>query len=563
MRTPLIVDGRNLLDPESRARRRLRLRGDRPRVARRSGASPRPRHPSPSSAPSWKPSSSPAGRPSGSARRRQGGRSRSFHVAGRPLAAYQVARARRGGRRARDRQLRGGAGGALRGRARPDSARRSSPVGEPEPLGRGGGLRLAAAGARGSGDVLRAERRRAPRRRLRRAARAPPRVGRRRDDRRRAAPRRRSASSSWATATSSPASGGAASCPHWVSCGVYVLGRGGARATPRARRPRADDVPRARREGPPAAFRHEGLWLTVNTPKDLRRAEEHRGVGRLDSDRPPGVGPPRCAASRRTSSTSTASPWTSSASRSRGATRSSSPRPTSYCGKILFIRAGEQLSLQFHQAKDETIYVHSGRIELEIGEPGKPVDTEVVAPGRAFRLEPGTVHRCARWRTRSLLEVSTPELDDVVRLEDRYGRAGDCQRASARLTRAHGDHGAPPSTSRISRSPRRASTRIEWADRQMPVLAAIRERFEKRAPARRLPDLRLPPRDDRDGEPRAHAQGGRRRPRPLRLEPALDAGRRRRGARRRVRRAGLRDPRRGRRHLLLAHHGRGRPPARR
>jgi mannose-6-phosphate isomerase len=94
-----------------------------------------------------------------------------------------------------------------------------------------------------------------------------------------------------------------------------------------------------------------------------------------------------------------------------------------YLGKILFIRAGEQLSLQFHKEKDETIYVQSGRVEFEIGEPGKPVDNEVVAPGRAFRLEPGTVHRMRALEDAILLEVSTPEAEDVVRLEDRYGRA--------------------------------------------------------------------------------------------------------------------------------------------
>jgi mannose-6-phosphate isomerase len=95
-----------------------------------------------------------------------------------------------------------------------------------------------------------------------------------------------------------------------------------------------------------------------------------------------------------------------------------------YCGKILFIRMGEELSLQFHKEKDETIYVYSGRVEFEIGEPGKAVDSEVIAPGRAFHLGPGTVHRMRALEDTVLLEVSTPELDDVVRLEDRYGRAG-------------------------------------------------------------------------------------------------------------------------------------------
>ena len=95
-----------------------------------------------------------------------------------------------------------------------------------------------------------------------------------------------------------------------------------------------------------------------------------------------------------------------------------------YLGKVLFIRAGEQLSLQFHRKKDEIIYVHSGRIELEVGEPGRTPDNEVVGPGRAFRFKPGTVHRWRALEDAFVLEVSTPDLDDVVRLEDRYGREG-------------------------------------------------------------------------------------------------------------------------------------------
>ena len=94
-----------------------------------------------------------------------------------------------------------------------------------------------------------------------------------------------------------------------------------------------------------------------------------------------------------------------------------------YCGKLIFVRAGEQLSLQFHRVKDETIYVHSGRIELEIGDPGGTLDAEVVGPGHSFRLKPGVVHRWRALEDSIVLEASTPELDDVVRLEDRYGRA--------------------------------------------------------------------------------------------------------------------------------------------
>jgi mannose-6-phosphate isomerase-like protein (cupin superfamily) len=96
-----------------------------------------------------------------------------------------------------------------------------------------------------------------------------------------------------------------------------------------------------------------------------------------------------------------------------------------YCGKVIFVKAGEQLSLQFHREKDETIYMQSGRAEFEIGDPGGPLDVEVVGPGRAFHLRAGTVHRVRALEDTVLLEVSTPEIEDVVRLEDRYGRADD------------------------------------------------------------------------------------------------------------------------------------------
>jgi mannose-6-phosphate isomerase-like protein (cupin superfamily) len=96
-----------------------------------------------------------------------------------------------------------------------------------------------------------------------------------------------------------------------------------------------------------------------------------------------------------------------------------------YVGKVLFVKAGHSLSLQFHRQKDESWYVQSGRAKLELGKVGESVlKEEVVRAGAAFRYEPGTVHRVTALDDTLILEVSTPHLDDVVRLEDAYGRAG-------------------------------------------------------------------------------------------------------------------------------------------
>lgn len=99
-----------------------------------------------------------------------------------------------------------------------------------------------------------------------------------------------------------------------------------------------------------------------------------------------------------------------------------------YVGKVLFVKAGESLSLQFHRVKDESWLVHAGRAKLELGSAGNAVLLEeVVAAGATFRFRPGTVHRVTALEDTTILEVSTAELDDVVRLEDRYGRAGTSQ----------------------------------------------------------------------------------------------------------------------------------------
>ena len=96
-----------------------------------------------------------------------------------------------------------------------------------------------------------------------------------------------------------------------------------------------------------------------------------------------------------------------------------------YCGKVLFVKAGCSLSLQFHNEKDESWLVQSGKAKLELGEAGqRALNEEVIGPGAAFHYRPGTVHRVTAIEDTTILEVSTPHLDDVVRLEDRYGREG-------------------------------------------------------------------------------------------------------------------------------------------
>ena len=95
-----------------------------------------------------------------------------------------------------------------------------------------------------------------------------------------------------------------------------------------------------------------------------------------------------------------------------------------YAGKLLAVNAGQQLSLQFHRQKDESWYLLEGVAELEFAAAGEKTTTsEVVKPGAAFRIRPGTVHRIRALEDVLMLEVSTPHLDDVVRLEDDYGRA--------------------------------------------------------------------------------------------------------------------------------------------
>ncbi len=95
-----------------------------------------------------------------------------------------------------------------------------------------------------------------------------------------------------------------------------------------------------------------------------------------------------------------------------------------YVGKLLFVRTGESLSLQYHELKDESWLVQEGRARLELGDVGGELEVIEIAPGDAFHFRPRTVHRVTALEDTLVIEVSTTQLDDVIRLEDRYGREG-------------------------------------------------------------------------------------------------------------------------------------------
>jgi len=90
-----------------------------------------------------------------------------------------------------------------------------------------------------------------------------------------------------------------------------------------------------------------------------------------------------------------------------------------YVGKLLFVKAGERLSLQYHKQKDETLLVIRGLIRLTIGD-----DIRILPNTESIRITPETPHRIEAITDALIVEVSTPEVDDVVRLEDDYGREG-------------------------------------------------------------------------------------------------------------------------------------------
>ena len=94
-----------------------------------------------------------------------------------------------------------------------------------------------------------------------------------------------------------------------------------------------------------------------------------------------------------------------------------------YVGKILHIKAGQALSVQYHERKDETVYLLSGELIYWVQQEGEMKDMKL-RKGESFRITPGTIHYMEAVTDVDVLEASTPELDDVVRLKDRYGREG-------------------------------------------------------------------------------------------------------------------------------------------
>lgn len=100
-----------------------------------------------------------------------------------------------------------------------------------------------------------------------------------------------------------------------------------------------------------------------------------------------------------------------------------------YAGKILHINPGQKLSRQYHRRKDETVYVMSGNLHVDIGK-DKSIETIILPGGKSLRIAPGMIHRfmAAEDGPVELFETSTPELDDIVRIEDIYGRKGTTHR---------------------------------------------------------------------------------------------------------------------------------------
>jgi len=98
-------------------------------------------------------------------------------------------------------------------------------------------------------------------------------------------------------------------------------------------------------------------------------------------------------------------------------------RTDRYVGKILHVKAGHGLSRQYHNRKDETMHVLRGELALHLQAQGGPVETRVFKAGESIHIPPGLIHQLDAVVDSDVLEASTPDLDDLVRLSDRYGRS--------------------------------------------------------------------------------------------------------------------------------------------
>ncbi|MGH7764965.1 MAG: cupin domain-containing protein [Candidatus Dormibacteraceae bacterium] len=95
-----------------------------------------------------------------------------------------------------------------------------------------------------------------------------------------------------------------------------------------------------------------------------------------------------------------------------------------YVGKVLHVNKGEALSLQYHERKDESQYIVNGEVDIELGGPDGVLSKHRLVAGDTLHIAPGTRHRMTAIEDTDIFEVSTHEIDDVVRVQDRYGRAG-------------------------------------------------------------------------------------------------------------------------------------------
>ena len=93
-----------------------------------------------------------------------------------------------------------------------------------------------------------------------------------------------------------------------------------------------------------------------------------------------------------------------------------------YVGKVIFVKKGYRLSLQYHQEKDESMYIYQGKALMTVEDSAGQMTESVAEPGYHIHIEPNTRHRVEAIEDTTILEVSTPELEDVIRVEDDYGR---------------------------------------------------------------------------------------------------------------------------------------------